>query len=289
MLNQKKNWILIVDDEDVVRQSICKMLIEAFGETIKIVEAKDGAEAEIKLRNQSFQLIITDWRMPRKDGEYLISEVYREGLNKTTPMIVISDYPIEAEIKKKYPFVPYMDKPVDSEELDNLVRTFLKVGSTDKILQTSIFSEFIENSVKILKDTLSNDNFTVGKISSKRKGEVLTDDYAINIQIPVGSNSNSFSILFCRKALEKIRNRSEENSNKSLIAILMSISRLTTQRMLENFEILDSKKIYVRDISQEMELIKNKYGIIVPINNSDISYRIFLSTEKKHTHKEIAA
>ncbi|MDX9860783.1 MAG: response regulator [Rhodospirillales bacterium] len=63
--------ILVVDDEELVRFSVCQIL-EGAGHAVK--EAADGVEAIALLADNAFDLMITDIVMPRKEGMETISE-----------------------------------------------------------------------------------------------------------------------------------------------------------------------------------------------------------------------
>lgn len=64
--------ILIVDDEDIIRNLIRTILKEA-GYNVWV--ARDGNEASRLLSQWAFDLIITDIAMPEKAGTVLIQEV----------------------------------------------------------------------------------------------------------------------------------------------------------------------------------------------------------------------
>jgi CheY-like chemotaxis protein len=64
--------ILVVDDEDMVRNLIRTVLKEA-GYTVWV--ARDGNEASKLLSQWAFDLMITDIAMPEKAGTVLIQEV----------------------------------------------------------------------------------------------------------------------------------------------------------------------------------------------------------------------
>ncbi|MBI2510933.1 MAG: response regulator [Opitutae bacterium] len=58
--------VLIVDDEEFVRQFMQELLRVSFSCRVEL--ASDGQEAQEKLRDTSFDLIVSDVRMPRVDG-----------------------------------------------------------------------------------------------------------------------------------------------------------------------------------------------------------------------------
>ena len=64
--------VLLVEDDDNYRYLIKKMLNEAEPDTYEIIEAADGLEALVLLKNQEFDLMITDLSMPNMNGVQLI-------------------------------------------------------------------------------------------------------------------------------------------------------------------------------------------------------------------------
>lgn len=64
--------ILVVDDEDDIRFSIRKYLERAHYE---VVEAANGIEADQRLGENSFDIVITDIIMPEKEGIALIIDI----------------------------------------------------------------------------------------------------------------------------------------------------------------------------------------------------------------------
>jgi len=65
--------ILVVDDSRVARAVIRKVLGEIGISSIE--EASDGAEALVKLRKSGFDMVISDWNMPRMDGIALVRAI----------------------------------------------------------------------------------------------------------------------------------------------------------------------------------------------------------------------
>ncbi len=74
---------LIVDDEQIVRRTLCYAL-EHVGITCDI--ACDGVEALGKLARHAYDLVVTDLRMPRKNGHSLAVEVLAQPAR---PVIII--------------------------------------------------------------------------------------------------------------------------------------------------------------------------------------------------------
>lgn len=79
--------ILVVDDSKVARAVIRKVLGE-IGYSV-VHEATDGVEAMVKLRESTFDLVMTDWNMPRMDGIELVREV-RDSPDLDVPVLMVS-------------------------------------------------------------------------------------------------------------------------------------------------------------------------------------------------------
>lgn len=78
--------ILVVDDEEIIREFLYEVLSEEYDITL----AADGDEAIEKLGNCCYDLIITDLKMPRVSGEEVVK--FAKSRNPNCPVIVISGY-----------------------------------------------------------------------------------------------------------------------------------------------------------------------------------------------------
>lgn len=80
-----KHSILIVDDEEIIRDFLSEVL-----EDYDITIACDGDEAIDKLKEKHFDLILTDLRMPKVSGEEVVKAARK--LDPQAKVIVISGY-----------------------------------------------------------------------------------------------------------------------------------------------------------------------------------------------------
>lgn len=71
--------VLIVDDEDLVRQGIVLGMDWAARDCVVVGEAANGEEGIAAVERYSPNLIITDVRMPRMDGIEMMQELRRRG------------------------------------------------------------------------------------------------------------------------------------------------------------------------------------------------------------------
>jgi two-component system, chemotaxis family, chemotaxis protein CheY len=77
--------VLVADDSGTMRKIIIRSL-NSLGIT-DITEAVDGAEAVAKFNPGAFQLVLTDWNMPNKNGLEVAREVRAKDANVKIVMI----------------------------------------------------------------------------------------------------------------------------------------------------------------------------------------------------------
>lgn len=127
--------MLIVDDDHNIRSGL-KVLIDwdELGVTV-IGEAENGAEALRLIEEHQPQLLLTDVRMPRGGGLELIESLRAQG--NPMQIVVLSGYNDFAYIRQalKYDVEDYLLKPVDPQELKEVVKTCC--AKMDSHLQTA--------------------------------------------------------------------------------------------------------------------------------------------------------
>jgi two-component system response regulator PilR (NtrC family) len=86
MNDPNKKSVLIVDDEEIIRN----FLLEVLGEKYDVSLASDGDEAIEQIKKRRFDLIITDLKMPRVQGEEVVK--FAQQQDPTSRVIVISGF-----------------------------------------------------------------------------------------------------------------------------------------------------------------------------------------------------
>lgn len=113
--------ILIIEDEAAIRRVLVKILTEE-NDSYKIDEAEDGLEGMEKIKNEDYDLILCDIKMPKMDGVEVL-----EATKKIKPesnVVMISghgDLETAVDTMKKGAF-DYISKPPDLNRLLNTVR-----------------------------------------------------------------------------------------------------------------------------------------------------------------------
>jgi CheY-like chemotaxis protein len=106
---QKRKSVLLVDNE----AEILELMAEALDEVgLRVVTAVDGLDASMKLSNESFDMVVTDLHIPKKDGGRLVQEILRNTPN--TPILVITgdldSYKTDISMHKN---LSVLEKPFD--------------------------------------------------------------------------------------------------------------------------------------------------------------------------------
>ena len=80
--------ILIVDDFSTMRR-IVRNVLSQLGFT-NLDEAEDGRAALDKLKNGAYQLVVSDWNMPKMMGIDLLKAVRADPTLKTLPFLMVT-------------------------------------------------------------------------------------------------------------------------------------------------------------------------------------------------------
>lgn len=83
ILKTNAQKILVVDDHEQMRKYLKKVLHQ-----YQVIEAENGKEALEILKNNSFDLILTDYMMPVMDGETLVKQLKQQ--HDKTPILVLT-------------------------------------------------------------------------------------------------------------------------------------------------------------------------------------------------------
>lgn len=115
---EKKRSIFIVDDEAPIRKVLKTHLTR---EGYDVIESSGGNAIFDHLNSNSFDLVISDIRMPEVDGSEVLDYVTKEYA--TTPIIMLTgltDINVAIDIMKRGAF-DYITKPVKKAELMNTI------------------------------------------------------------------------------------------------------------------------------------------------------------------------
>jgi CheY-like chemotaxis protein len=107
--------ILIADDEPVLRELLEETLLRKGHE---VVQAKNGIEALRKFTDDGpFDLVITDYQMPGKNGVVLIMDIRRANPNQKIIMVSADPPQIDTLTRKDTGDFSVLQKPYRNEAL----------------------------------------------------------------------------------------------------------------------------------------------------------------------------
>ncbi len=179
MKSTNKIRILVADDEAHIRRTLVDIL--EF-EKADVVEARDGLEAYIKVKQQHFDVVFLDVKMPGMDGIKALEKIME--YNSDVPVIMISghgDIQTAVECTKigAYAFLP---KPIDLNSMLITMRNALErknlLGQTRTLTSPLFVQEIIGSSPAILKvrdmiDRVAHDDSSVLVTGANGSGKEL--------------------------------------------------------------------------------------------------------------------
>ena len=123
--------ILIADDESSIRRSIRNILEDdtIFEDiSIEVDEATDGEEALDKVRKGSYDLVLLDIKMPKRDGMEVMQAMNEAEIG--TPVVMISGHgTVETAVEAtRLGAIDFLEKPFDLNRLVVTVRNALDRG-----------------------------------------------------------------------------------------------------------------------------------------------------------------
>ncbi|MAS68681.1 MAG: response regulator [Flavobacteriaceae bacterium] len=120
--------ILIVEDEANIRRVLWKILLD-FDKNINISEAADGLEAISMVDNNSYDLVLCDIKMPKKDGIEVLEHIQK--VSQQTAVVMISGHgDLETAVKAmRMGAYDYISKPPDLNHLLKTVNTALQINN----------------------------------------------------------------------------------------------------------------------------------------------------------------
>lgn len=124
--------ILVVEDNDVLRASVAQALQE---NSHIVCEVRDGEEAMDRLQEESYDVVLTDMRMPKRSGMEVLK--FAKNINDLTVVIVMTAFgTIESAVEAmKNGAYDYIQKPFELEELEVKISRALDHRRDSTVLQ----------------------------------------------------------------------------------------------------------------------------------------------------------
>lgn len=144
--NKLSNFKVLVADDNHTNRLLIDAILEA--KNINRVIVEDGEQALNEAQKTKFDLILMDINMPILDGMMSMKQIKEfETLNKIgpTPIIALTANSVYGDKEKylKQGFDGYLSKPIDTDELDEILSKFLEYSQHNITnIDTPISSEY---------------------------------------------------------------------------------------------------------------------------------------------------
>jgi len=136
--------ILIIEDEAAIRRVLVKILSEE-SDTYQVEEAEDGLIGVEKIKNDDFDLVLCDIKMPKMDGVEVLEATKK--IKPEIPMVMISGHgDLDTAVNTmRLGAFDYISKPPDLNRLLNTVRNALdrkELVVENKLLKKKVGKNF---------------------------------------------------------------------------------------------------------------------------------------------------
>lgn len=149
--------VLIVDDEIELRKSLGSTLPQSLPDiSFKIDEAENGLIALQKTKQNNYDLVFMDVRMPEVDGLKALEEI--KSHDPSTMVVIMTAHANleDAKVAIREGAYDYLEKPVKTDQLISLVKKSLEarklvadLAVSNPILDDDIESEFVGHTKKM--------------------------------------------------------------------------------------------------------------------------------------------
>lgn len=185
--------ILIIDDNESARNVMSELLKD---EGYSTVTANDGAEGLVKLKQQAFDLILSDIKMPQMDGITFLLRL--KEMQSDIPVIMVSgasDIPTAVEAVKQGAF-DFIARP---QELDRMLITIRNALNNGKLVKET----------KALRKKISGVDELVGQSAAITLIKEFIDKVAVFDSIVLITGPNGSGKELVAKWLHEKSNRNK--------------------------------------------------------------------------------
>ncbi len=189
----EKKWILFVDDQENVLNGL-RRLLRPMRSQWHMTFVSSGREALQALEEDTYDIIISDMRMPEMAGDELLTEV-----RKKYPSIVRLALSGQADkdqiLQSVGPIHQFLQKPCDKEILKSAILSSLEMGKmlSSRSLRSIVTEiESLPSLPSHQKELMAQ--FQMPDISSRKIGESIGQDMAMTAKILQLVNSSFFGL-----------------------------------------------------------------------------------------------
>ena len=142
--------ILVIEDEAAIRRVLTKILSEE-SDTYQVDEAEDGLQGIEKIKNEDYDLVLCDIKMPKMDGVEVLEAARK--IKPETPMVMISGHgDLETAVNTmRLGAFDYISKPPDLNRLLNTVRNAL--DRKQLVVENKILKKKVSKNYQMIGDS----------------------------------------------------------------------------------------------------------------------------------------
>ena len=142
--------ILVIEDEAAIRRVLTKILSEE-SDTYQVEEAEDGSQGIEKIKNEDYDLVLCDIKMPKMDGVEVLEAARK--IKPETPMVMISGHgDLETAVNTmRLGAFDYISKPPDLNRLLNTVRNAL--DRKQLVVENKILKKKVSKNYQMIGDS----------------------------------------------------------------------------------------------------------------------------------------
>lgn len=184
--------ILVVDD-NVMNLKVFKNLLKHTRS--HVYEATSGEECIKMVKQQSFDLIFLDHRMPGMDGIETFHIIKRQQLCEGVPVIMLTANAIRGD-KEKYideGFDDFLSKPIMPAQLDRIMLQYLPERYIAMEDEKEMEKYSIEKQFSKLKEALPEMNFETGLVTASGELEFYMEIFEDFVNLPIKEELEKFA------------------------------------------------------------------------------------------------
>jgi DNA-binding NtrC family response regulator len=142
--------ILVIEDEAAIRRVLTKILSEE-SDTYQVDEAEDGLQGIEKIKNEDYDLVLCDIKMPKMDGVEVLEAARK--IKPETPLVMISGHgDLETAVNTmRLGAFDYISKPPDLNRLLNTVRNAL--DRKQLVVENKILKKKVSKNYQMIGDS----------------------------------------------------------------------------------------------------------------------------------------
>ena len=165
--------ILIIEDEAAIRRVLTKILSEE-NDTYQVEEAEDGVAGLEKIKNNDYDLVLCDIKMPKMDGVEVLEAVKK--IKPEIPMVMISGHgDMETAINTmRLGAFDYISKPPDLNRLLNTVRNAL--DKKQLVVENKILKKKVSKNYEMIgeSDAINHIKVMIEKVAQTEARVLIT-------------------------------------------------------------------------------------------------------------------